>query len=182
MGPKSKKQKTNKNINNDDFMLEFRRENDDEDYGRIVKMLGNGRANVYSFFLKREIQCHIRGNIKGKLRKHISVGTFVLISIRNLNGELTQYKKSLKEGLQPNNDLVFKGDILLFYNEKDVRDLEKSGEFDYFETSEKLFFNTINNENLHVTTLTKNESVDFMEGENEFEQNTKFDEKDIDFI
>jgi translation initiation factor 1A len=83
--------------------LFFKEEN--QEYGQILKMLGNGRCETYCFDGVKRL-CHIRGKMKKKI--WINVGDIVLIGLRDFQ--------------------IQKGDILLKYNTTEVKNLKACGE------------------------------------------------------
>lgn len=70
-------------------------------YGQVLKMLGNGRVDVYCFDSVKRI-----GNIRGKMKRRvwIAAGDVVLISLRDFQNE--------------------KCDIILKYTPEEVRQLK----------------------------------------------------------
>ena len=76
-----------------------------QEYGQVTKMLGNGRVRVYCFDNKERL-----GIIRGKMRKRtwISAGDFVLIGLRDFQGD--------------------KADIIHKYTIDEVRSLKSLGE------------------------------------------------------
>nr|UXY87832.1 eukaryotic translation initiation factor 1A [Cryptomonas curvata] len=78
---------------------------DGQEYGQVLKMLGNGRCDVYCFDGIKRL-CHIRGKLKKKI--WINIGDVVLIGLRDF---------------QEN-----KGDIILKYSIDESRCLKIYGE------------------------------------------------------
>jgi initiation factor 1A len=64
----------------------------EEQYACVTKMYGNGRCAV-STTDGKELQCVIRGKMRGKLKRHniISVGSVLLVGLREWEGP-TNYK------------------------------------------------------------------------------------------
>ena len=118
---KSKQPKRRVRRAEDEKELIFKND-DGEDYARVTKKLGNKRIMAYSLELECEINCHVRGNIRGKNFRNIHKDSYVLISFRNLNGEYDTY---LKNHQSPEK---LAGDVLCGYTDKDVEDLKKAGE------------------------------------------------------
>ena len=134
---------------------------DGEDYARVINKLGNKRILAYSPELDYEINCHIRGNIRGKNFRNIHKNSYVLISFRNINGE---YDAFLRDYQNPEK---LSGDVLHVYTDKDVEDLKKAGELGgrvnldrVAKTVEKNHFNE-ENPNL-IVDIAKNEFTEDM--------------------
>mmetsp|Transcript_91479 Transcript_91479/g.295921 ORF Transcript_91479/g.295921 Transcript_91479/m.295921 type:complete len:143 (+) Transcript_91479:77-505(+) len=83
--------------------LEFKE--DGQEYGQILRMLGNGRCDVSCFDgVKR--MCHIRGKMRKKV--WVNQGDIVLVSLRDFQDE--------------------KGDIIVKYTADEARNLKTYGE------------------------------------------------------
>mmetsp|Transcript_14245 Transcript_14245/g.32789 ORF Transcript_14245/g.32789 Transcript_14245/m.32789 type:complete len:143 (-) Transcript_14245:929-1357(-) len=76
-----------------------------QEYGQIIKMLGNGRCDTYCFDGVRRL-CHIRGKMRKKV--WINTGDIVLVSLRNFQDN--------------------KGDIIHKYSPDESRKLRAFGE------------------------------------------------------
>merc|ERR1719420_2821048 len=78
---------------------------DGQEYGQVLRMLGNGRLEAMCFDGTKRL-CHIRG----KMRKKVWVcqGDIVLVSLRDFQDE--------------------KGDIIVKYNADEARNLKTYGE------------------------------------------------------
>lgn len=78
---------------------------DGQEYGQVMRMLGNGRCEVTCFDGTKRL-CHIRG----KMRKKVWVcqGDIVLVSLRDFQDE--------------------KGDIIVKYTSDEARNLKTYGE------------------------------------------------------
>jgi len=74
-----------------------------QEYGQVMRMLGNGRLEAFCFDGKRRL-CHIRGKLRK--REWATVGDIILI------------------GLRPYQDS--KADILRVYNSDEARRLKKN--------------------------------------------------------
>jgi translation initiation factor 1A len=77
----------------------------EQEYGQITKMLGNCRVEVQNFDGKIRI-CHIRGAMRKK--SWITIGDIVLVGLRD-------YEDA-------------KGDIIMKYSETETKQLRKLGE------------------------------------------------------
>lgn len=75
-----KNYKKSKHGGDDDNIL-FIEKQEDQQYGRVVRVLGNGNMLVYCNDNKERI-CHIRGAIRKRV--WINLGDIVLISLRDL--------------------------------------------------------------------------------------------------
>jgi len=75
-----------------------------QEYGQVLRMLGNGRLECYCFDGKKRL-CHIRG----KMRKRVWVnqGDIILIGLRDFQDD--------------------KADVILKYNADEARQLKKVG-------------------------------------------------------
>lgn len=78
---------------------------DGQEYGQVLKMLGNGRCDVACFDGTKRL-CHIRGKMRKKV--WVMMGDIVLVSLRDFQDE--------------------KGDIILKYNSDEARNLKTYGE------------------------------------------------------
>ena len=78
---------------------------DGQEYAQIIKMLGNGRCDVYCFDGIKRL-CHIRGKLRKKI--WINIGDVVLIGLRDFQEK--------------------KGDIILKYSTDESRYLKIYGE------------------------------------------------------
>ncbi|CAD7956752.1 unnamed protein product [Amoebophrya sp. A25] len=78
---------------------------DGQEYGQVLKMLGNGRCDVQCFDGTKRL-----AHICGKMRKRVwvMVGDIVLVSLRDFQDE--------------------KGDIILKYNADEAKNLKTYGE------------------------------------------------------
>ncbi|KAK8806965.1 hypothetical protein WA158_003724 [Blastocystis sp. Blastoise] len=83
--------------------LEFKE--DGQEYGKISKMLGNGRVEVYCFDDKTRL-CKIRGKMRKK--EWVGIGDIVLIGLRDYQDD--------------------KADVILRYNADEARQLKALGE------------------------------------------------------
>ena len=70
-----------KSKHGDDDNIVFIEKQEDQQYGRVVKVLGNGNMLVYCNDDKERI-CHIRGAIRKRV--WINLGDVVLVSLRDL--------------------------------------------------------------------------------------------------
>jgi translation initiation factor 1A len=66
----------------EDEAVEFIERQDDQQYGRVVRVLGNGNMLVFCNDGKERI-CHIRGAIRKRV--WINLGDVVLVSLRDLS-------------------------------------------------------------------------------------------------
>jgi initiation factor 1A len=108
----------------DDEPIIYERQ-EDQMYGRVLKLLGGCNALVYCND-NRERLCHIRGSMRKKV--WISVGDIVLISIRDLGDECNKnHEKDAKK--------IEKGDICARYDQKIIYKLREKDET----INEKLF-------------------------------------------
>lgn len=78
---------------------------EDQEYGQVLKMLGNNRLEAYCFDGIKRL-CHIRGKMRKKV--WINTGDIVLVSLREFQDE--------------------RGDIILKYNPDEARQLKALGE------------------------------------------------------
>jgi translation initiation factor 1A len=78
---------------------------DGQEYAQVLKMLGNGRCEVYCFDGVKRL-CHIRGKLRKKI--WINIGDVVLIGLRDFQEK--------------------KGDIILKYSIDESRCLKTYGE------------------------------------------------------
>lgn len=78
---------------------------DGQEYGQVMKMLGNGRCDVQCFDGTKRL-CHIRGKMRKKV--WVMMGDIVLVSLRDFQDE--------------------KGDIILKYNSDEAKNLKTYGE------------------------------------------------------
>mmetsp|Transcript_80680 Transcript_80680/g.210444 ORF Transcript_80680/g.210444 Transcript_80680/m.210444 type:complete len:142 (+) Transcript_80680:65-490(+) len=83
--------------------LEFKE--DGQEYGQILRMLGNGRCEVSCFDGTKRL-CHIRGKMRKKV--WVNQGDIVLVSLRDFQDE--------------------KGDIIVRYTPDEARNLKTYGE------------------------------------------------------
>jgi translation initiation factor 1A len=79
---------------------------DGQDYGKVLRMLGNGRLEAYCFEDGQTRQCHIRGKMRKKV--WVSAGDIVLVSMREF-----------QDG---------KGDVILKYAPDEARSLKTLGQ------------------------------------------------------
>lgn len=75
-----KNYKKSKHGGDDDAVI-FVEKQEDQQYGRVVKVLGNGNMRIYCNDNKERI-CHIRGAIRKRV--WINLGDLVLVSLRDL--------------------------------------------------------------------------------------------------
>jgi len=78
---------------------------DGQEYGQVLRMLGNGRCEVQCFDGTKRL-CHIRGKMRKKV--WVMVTDIVLVSLRDFQDE--------------------KGDIILKYNSEEAKNLKTYGE------------------------------------------------------
>eukprot|EP00414_Alexandrium_minutum_P007027 CAMPEP_0113819932 /NCGR_PEP_ID=MMETSP0328-20130328/986_1 /TAXON_ID=39455 /ORGANISM="Alexandrium minutum" /LENGTH=142 /DNA_ID=CAMNT_0000787865 /DNA_START=108 /DNA_END=536 /DNA_ORIENTATION=+ /assembly_acc=CAM_ASM_000350 len=83
--------------------LEFKE--DGQEYGQVMRMLGNGRCEVQCFDGTKRL-CHIRGKMRKKV--WVNQGDIVLVSLRDFQDE--------------------KGDIIVKYTSDEARNLKTYGE------------------------------------------------------
>jgi len=83
--------------------LEFKE--DGQEYGQVLRMLGNGRCEVSCFDGTKRL-CHIRGKMRKKV--WVNQGDIVLVSLRDFQDE--------------------KGDIIVKYTPEEARNLKTYGE------------------------------------------------------
>jgi translation initiation factor 1A len=97
---------------------------DGQEYGQVVKKLGDNRLEVYSFDGKTR-QCKIRGKMIRKV--WVNPGDIVLISIRDFEEDkgdiLHKYLPSEVQDLKNNGHLPKKGMIEVEDNENDEDDI-----------------------------------------------------------
>lgn len=100
-GKKNKRTKNNQEFQKRELIFK----EDGQEYGQVLKMLGNGRCDIQCMDGKKRM-CHICG----KMRKRIwvMVGDIVLVSLRDFQDE--------------------KGDIILKYNADEAKQLKTYGE------------------------------------------------------
>lgn len=72
-----------------------------QEYGQVLRMLGNGRLEAYCFDGTKRL-CHIRGKMRKKV--WVAQGDIVLVSLRDFQDE--------------------KGDIILKYSAEEARNLK----------------------------------------------------------
>eukprot|EP00922_Rhytidocystis_sp_ex-Travisia-forbesii_P057432 GHVS01085057.1.p1 GENE.GHVS01085057.1~~GHVS01085057.1.p1 ORF type:complete len:153 (+),score=28.11 GHVS01085057.1:81-539(+) len=103
-GKGGKNRRRGKN-DNDGEKRELRFKDEGEEYGQVLRMLGNGRLESYCFDGVKRL-CHIRG----KMRKRVWVnsGDIVLVSLRDYQDE--------------------KGDVIAKYTPDEARALKSYGE------------------------------------------------------
>merc|ERR1712048_1447957 len=78
---------------------------DGQEYGQVMRMLGNGRCEVNCFDGTKRL-CHIRGKMRKKV--WVNQGDIVLVSLRDFQDE--------------------KGDIIVGYTPDEARNLKTYGE------------------------------------------------------
>lgn len=100
-GKKNKRAKTNQEFAKRELIFK----EDGQEYGQVLKMLGNGRCDVQCFDGTKRL-CHICG--KMRKRVWVMVGDIVLVSLRDFQDE--------------------KGDIILKYNSDEAKNLKQYGE------------------------------------------------------
>uniref|UniRef100_A0A7S1RNM3 Eukaryotic translation initiation factor 4C n=1 Tax=Alexandrium catenella TaxID=2925 RepID=A0A7S1RNM3_ALECA len=83
--------------------LEFK--DNGQEYGQVMRMLGNGRCEVQCFDGTKRL-CHIRGKMRKKV--WVNQGDIVLVSLRDFQDE--------------------KGDIIVKYTSDEARNLKTYGE------------------------------------------------------
>ncbi|CBK21450.2 uncharacterized protein [Blastocystis hominis] len=109
-GKGGKTRKRGKN-DNEDYKRELEFKEDGQEYGRVNKMLGNGRVECYCFDGKTRL-CNIRGKMRKKV--WIGVGDIVLIGLRDFQDD--------------------KADIIMKYTPDEARQLKAYGEIPENET------------------------------------------------
>merc|ERR1719230_2420973 len=77
---------------------------DGQEYGQVLRMLGNGRLEAQCFDGTKRL-CHIRGKMRKKV--WVAQGDIVLVSLRDFQDE--------------------KGDIILKYSAEEARNLKTYG-------------------------------------------------------
>ena len=87
------------------FKRELEIKEDGQEYGKISKMLGNGRVEVQCFDNKTRI-CKIRGKMRKK--EWVALGDIVLVGLRDYQDD--------------------KADVILRYNADEARQLKSIGE------------------------------------------------------
>ena len=100
-GKKNKRAKGNQEFQKRELIFK----EDGQEYGQVMKMLGNGRCDVSCFDGTKRL-CHICG--KMRKRVWVMVGDIVLVSLRDFQDE--------------------KGDIILKYNSDEAKNLKQYGE------------------------------------------------------
>ncbi|PHJ22167.1 translation initiation factor eif [Cystoisospora suis] len=103
-GKGGKNRRRGKN-DNEGEKRELQYKEDGQEYGQVIRMLGNGRLEAYCFDGVKRL-CHIRG----KMRKRVWVnsGDIVLVSLRDFQND--------------------KGDVIAKYNPDEARLLKQYGE------------------------------------------------------
>eukprot|EP00475_Leptophrys_vorax_P001576 TRINITY_DN1086_c0_g1_i1.p1 TRINITY_DN1086_c0_g1~~TRINITY_DN1086_c0_g1_i1.p1 ORF type:complete len:136 (-),score=38.13 TRINITY_DN1086_c0_g1_i1:301-708(-) len=91
--------------NDSDEKRELVMKEEGQEYGQVLRMLGNGRLEATCFDGKKRL-CHIRG--KMRKRVWVNVGDIVLITLREFQDE--------------------KADVILKYNADEARQLKSMGE------------------------------------------------------
>ncbi|KAK8828304.1 hypothetical protein WA538_002815, partial [Blastocystis sp. DL] len=99
-----KTRKRGKN-DNEGYKRELEFKEDGQEYGRVQKMLGNGRIEAYCYDGKTRL-CNIRGKMRKK--EWISVGDIVLIGLRDFQDD--------------------KADVIMKYTADEARQLKAYGE------------------------------------------------------
>lgn len=99
-GKKTKRGKTQDTTKRE---LEFKE--DGQEYGQVIRMLGNGRCECACFDAVKRL-CHIRGKMRKKV--WVVAGDIVLVSLRDFQDE--------------------KGDIIGKYTAEEARNLKTYGE------------------------------------------------------
>eukprot|EP00929_Paragymnodinium_shiwhaense_P123488 TRINITY_DN973_c0_g1_i1.p1 TRINITY_DN973_c0_g1~~TRINITY_DN973_c0_g1_i1.p1 ORF type:complete len:142 (-),score=63.04 TRINITY_DN973_c0_g1_i1:149-574(-) len=99
-GNKAKRAKATEKVKKE---LEFKE--DGQEYGQVMRMLGNGRCEVSCFDGTKRL-CHIRGKMRKKV--WVNQGDIVLVSLRDFQDE--------------------KGDIIVKYTPEEARNLKQYGE------------------------------------------------------
>ncbi|CAD7932515.1 unnamed protein product [Amoebophrya sp. A120] len=100
-GKKNKRAKGNQEFAKRELIFK----EDGQEYGQVLKMLGNGRCDVQCFDGTKRL-CHICG--KMRKRVWVMVGDIVLVSLRDFQDE--------------------KGDIILKYMSDEAKNLKTYGE------------------------------------------------------
>ncbi|KAK8799884.1 hypothetical protein WA588_002707 [Blastocystis sp. NMH] len=103
-GKGGKTRKRGKN-DNEGYKRELEFKEDGQEYGRVQKMLGNGRIEAYCYDGKTRL-CNIRGKMRKK--EWISVGDIVLIGLRDFQDD--------------------KADVIMKYTADEARQLKAYGE------------------------------------------------------
>lgn len=98
--------KSKNSSEDDDLKRMVKKEDEHQDYVRIIKMLGNRRCTGFMYRTGKEYLCVIRGNMKRRV--WINSGDIVLVSTREYQDE--------------------KLDIFHKYNPKEIRHLQKTKE------------------------------------------------------
>merc|ERR1712012_1313297 len=101
MGNKAKRAKGN----TDQAKKELIFKEDGQEYGQVLRMLGNGRCETFCFYQVKRL-CHIRGKMRKKV--WVNQGDIVLVSLRGFQDE--------------------KGDIIVKYTSEEARNLKTYGE------------------------------------------------------
>ncbi|PAV63075.1 hypothetical protein WR25_19849 [Diploscapter pachys] len=92
--------------NENDFMKrELDMKDVGQEYGQVIRMLGNGRVAVHCFDGKERI-CHIRGKLRKKV--WINQGDIILVGLRDYQDD--------------------KGDVILKYTADEARRLKQEGQ------------------------------------------------------
>ena len=99
-----KTRKRGKN-DNEGYKRELEFKEDGQEYGRVQKMLGNGRIEAYCYDGKTRL-CNIRGKMRKK--EWITVGDIVLIGLRDFQDD--------------------KADVIMKYTADEARQLKAYGE------------------------------------------------------
>lgn len=100
-GKKNKRAKTNQEFAKRELVFK----DEGQEYGQVLKMLGNGRCDVQCFDGTKRL-CHICG--KMRKRVWVIVGDIVMVSLRDFQDE--------------------KGDIILKYTSDEAKNLKQYGE------------------------------------------------------
>ncbi|KAK8807652.1 hypothetical protein WA171_000605 [Blastocystis sp. BT1] len=103
-GKGGKTRKRGKN-DNEGYKRELEFKEDGQEYGRVQKMLGNGRIEAYCYDGKTRL-CNIRGKMRKK--EWITVGDIVLIGLRDFQDD--------------------KADVIMKYTADEARQLKAYGE------------------------------------------------------
>lgn len=101
-GKKAKRGKKGGNIST---TRELVLKDESQEYGQVVKMLGDGRLLAFCFDGKERI-CHIRGKMKKRI--WIQLGDIILISLRDFQDN--------------------KADVIMKYWDEEARQLKNSGQ------------------------------------------------------
>eukprot|EP00922_Rhytidocystis_sp_ex-Travisia-forbesii_P057434 GHVS01085060.1.p1 GENE.GHVS01085060.1~~GHVS01085060.1.p1 ORF type:complete len:153 (+),score=29.58 GHVS01085060.1:66-524(+) len=131
-GKGGKNRRRGKN-DNDGEKRELRFKDEGQEYGQVLRMLGNGRLEAYCFDGVKRL-CHIRG----KMRKRVWVnsGDIVLVSLRDYQDEkgdvIAKYTADESRALKSYGELPESAKI----NETDMFDEDGDGGIEFQDDSE----------------------------------------------